>query len=79
MSNIPLCSCPFVIVYNCLFPSSPVPLFQRILLFHHILWISLTITMQIFVKMLTGKTITVETESFDTVLQVKAIIYKKER
>ena len=35
--------------------------------------------MQIFVKMLTGKTITVETESFDTVLQVKAIIHKKER
>ena len=35
--------------------------------------------MQIFVKMLTGKTIAVETEFFDTVLQVKAVIHKRER
>jgi ubiquitin len=35
--------------------------------------------MQIFVKMLTGKTITLEAESSDTVLCVKAKIQNRER
>jgi hypothetical protein len=41
---------------------------------------SLTIVaMQIFVKTLTGKTITLETESSDTILGVKAKIQDRER
>jgi hypothetical protein len=43
------------------------------------LWISLTIAMQIFVKTLTGKTVTLETESSDTVDDVKAKIQDRER
>jgi ubiquitin len=35
--------------------------------------------MQIFVKTLTGKTITLETESSDTILGVKAKIQDRER
>ena len=37
---------------------------------------SLTIAMQIFVKTLTGTTITLETKSCDTIQVVKAKIYK---
>jgi hypothetical protein len=40
---------------------------------------SLTITMQFFVKTLTGKTITLETESSDTIHDVKAKIQDQER
>jgi Ubiquitin family len=38
-----------------------------------------TIAMQIFVKMLTGKTITLEVESSDTILRVKAKVQDRER
>ena len=40
---------------------------------------SLIITMQIFVKTLTGKTITLETDSSDTIHNFKAKIQDKER
>jgi hypothetical protein len=46
---------------------------------HRLLWISLTIAMQIFVKTLTGTTITLETESCDTIQRVKAKIQDRER
>jgi Ubiquitin family len=39
----------------------------------------ITIAMQIFVKTLTGKTVTLEAESSDTVLCVKAKIQDRER
>ncbi len=40
---------------------------------------TITITMQIFVKTLTGKTVTLEMESSDTILCVKARIQDRER
>jgi hypothetical protein len=40
---------------------------------------SVTITMQIFVKTLTGKTVALEMESSDTVLCIKAKIQDRER
>lgn len=49
-----------------------------LVVFHRLLWISLTIAMQIFVKTLTGKTITLETESSDTIHNVKAKIQDRE-
>ena len=50
-----------------------------IIVFHRLLWISLTIAMQIFVKTLTGKTVTLETESSDTIHDVKTKIQDRER
>ena len=46
---------------------------------HYVIaYVSLT-AMQIFVKTLTGKMITLETESLDTILGVKAKIQARER
>ena len=57
--------------YHLIVCSPILPLFHRIL-------DPPIIKMQIFVKTLTGKTITLETESSDTILHIKAKVQDKE-
>ena len=52
---------------------------DRVLWISLIVYISSTIAMQIFVKTLSGKTVTLEMVSSDTIIRVKASIQDRER